>query len=99
MIIYLIKEYRWVVTCRALGDAFALADVACIVRMFMLKKFIMWPFVPVFLATYLYRQNDLFFFNNKKLFDMLNVGEQYDMGRERIDVLRNCNKLLDQEDF
>jgi hypothetical protein len=65
----------------------------------MLKKFICWPFAPVFLVTYIYRQNHLFFFHNKKLFDMLNVGEQYEMGRERNIVLRKCNQLLDREDF
>jgi hypothetical protein len=30
---------------------------------------------------------------------MLNVGEQYEMGRERNIVLRKCNQLLDREDF
>ena len=63
------------VNARAMADAFALADVACIVRMYMVKKFIAWPFVPVFLVTYLYRSRALFVFHNKKLFDMCNVGE------------------------
>ena len=67
--------------------------------MFMLKKFVIWPFVPVFAATLVYRQNDLFLYNNKKLFDMLNVGEQFEMGNDRIQVLRKCNQLLDREDF
>ena len=65
----------------------------------MLKKFVVWPFVPVFVATYLYRQQDLFLFHNKKYFDMLNVGEQFEMGKERLEVLRKCNELLDREDF
>ena len=51
--------------------------------MFMVKKFVMWPFIPFFAVTYVYRQNDLFLFYNKKFFDMLNVGEQYEMGKER----------------
>ncbi len=65
----------------------------------MLKKFVLWPFAPVFLVTFAYRHNQLFLFHNKKLFDMLNVGEQYEMGRERNIVLRKCNQLLDREDF
>lgn len=69
------REYRYDVNVRALADAFALADVVCILRMAMTKKFIMWPFVPVFCATYLYRSRSLFIFHNKKLFDMCNVGE------------------------
>ena len=93
------QEYRWNVTSRALGDSFALADVACILRMFMMKKFVIWPFLPVFLITLFYRQNDLFLLHNKKFFDMLNVGEQFDLGRERNEVLRKCNKLIETEDF
>lgn len=59
----------------------------------------LWPFFPASILTYVQRQNDLYLFNNKKFFDMLNVGEQYEMGRERNNVLRKCNELLDCEDF
>lgn len=93
------REYRYDVNVRALCDAFALADIACIARMFMVKKFIIWPFVPVFLATYVYRSKALFIHHNKKLFDMCNVGEQYELGYGRNVVLRKCNELLDREDF
>ena len=57
------REYRYDVNLRAMLDAFALADLACIARMYMVKKFIIWPFVPVFTATYLYRQRSLFVFH------------------------------------
>ena len=67
--------------------------------MFMVKKFVMWPFLPVFAATYLYRQRYLFVLHNKKFFDMCNVGEQYELGFARNVVLKNCNALLDREDF
>ena len=93
------KEYRRDVTTRALLDSLAVANVACIVRMFMVKRFIIWPAAPVFLATFLYRQHDLFFFYNKKYFDMCNVGVQYKMGEDRNNVLQKCNELLGRIDF
>lgn len=93
------REYRYDVNVRALADAFALGNFACIVRMFMVKKFIIWPFAPVFIATYLYRSRALFVQYNKKFFDMCNVGEQYEIGYARNVVLRKCNQLLDREDF
>ena len=65
----------------------------------MVKKMIWWPFAPVFALTYGYRSRYLFVFHNKKLFDMCNVGEQYEVGFARNVVLRQCNKLLDREDF
>ena len=93
------REYRYDVNLRAAADAAALGLVACMGRMYMLKKFIWWPFAPVALATYLYRQRQLFVFHNKKFFDMCNVGEQYEVGFARLAVLKRCNELIDREDF
>ena len=69
------REYRYDVNIRAASDAFALGLSSTIVRMFMVKKFVMWPFFPIAASTYLYRQRQLFVFHNKKFFDMCNVGE------------------------
>ena len=69
------REYRYDVNVRAASDAAALALVTCMGRMFMVKKFIWWPFAPMFVASYLYRQKQLYVFHNKKLFDMCNIGE------------------------
>ena len=93
------KEYRYDVNIRAAEDAVAAGLVACMVRMFMMKKFIWWPFAPVFIGTYAYRARQLFVFHNKKLFDMCNVGEQYEVGFARNAVLKRCNSLIDREDF
>lgn len=93
------REYRYDVNVQAMVDAGALALVSCMARMFMVKKFIMWPFVPVFIGTYLYRSRSLFVRHNKKLFDMCNVGEQYEIGYARNVVLKKCNTLLDRVDF
>ena len=67
--------------------------------MFMLKKFVFWPFLPVFLGTYFYRSRALFVLHNKKFFDMCNVGEQYGLGFARNAILRRCNALTGREDF
>ena len=90
------REYRYDVNLIAACDAAALGMVSCMARMFMLKKFIWWPFAPVFAASYLYRQRQLFVFHNKKLFDMCNMGEQYEVGFARNAVLKRCNALLDR---
>ena len=93
------REFRHDVNIRAAADGFALGLVSMMLRMYMVKKFVMWPFLPVALSTYLYRQRQLFVFHNKKFFDMCNVGEQYELGFARNVVLKNCNALLDREDF
>jgi len=93
------RECIYDVNVRALVDAFSLADVCCIARMLMVKKFIFWPFLPVFIGTYLYRARALFILHNKKLFDMCNVGEQYELGYARNVILRRCNLLLNRQDF
>ena len=85
------REYFYEVNVRAAVDAWAIGWTACMMRMFMLKKFVMWPFVPVFAAAYTYRSKQLFAFHSKKIFDMCNVGEQYEVGYARNVVLRHCN--------
>ena len=54
---------------------------------------------PVATLVYIYRSRQLFAFHNKKFFDMCNVGEQYEVGYARNVILRQCNALLDREDF
>ena len=90
------REYRYDVNIRAAEDAAALGITATMIRMFMVKKGLIWPLFPVFAATYLYRQRQLFVFHNKKFFDMCNVGEQYEIGFARNVVLKHCNTLLDR---
>ncbi len=43
--------------------------------MYMLKKFVFWPFIPVATGVFWYRQKELFVFYSKKYFDMMNLGE------------------------
>lgn len=93
------NEYYYDVHLRSGCDAAAAGLTAAMCRMFMVKKMIFWPIVPVALVVYTYRTNQLFAFYNKKFFDMCNVGEQYEVGFARNVVLRQCNKLLDREDF
>jgi hypothetical protein len=93
------REYWYDVNVRAAADGAAAGLTAMMLRMFMVKKMVWWPFAPVFALTYAYRSRYLFVFHNKKLFDMCNVGEQYEVGFARNVVLRQCNKLLDREDF
>lgn len=93
------REYFYDVNLRAGCDALAAGCVAMMCRMFMVKKMVFWPLVPVALLTYGYRSRYLYVFHNKKLFDMCNVGEQYEVGYARNVCLNHCNKLIDREDF
>jgi len=93
------REYYYDVQVRAAADGAAAGLTAAMIRMFMVKKMIWWPMAPVALSVYFYRTRQLFAFHNKKLFDMCNVGEQYEVGYARNVVLRHCNKLLDRTDF
>merc|ERR1711937_1072996 len=83
-------EYRHDVNLMSTLDGMAAGLTACMIRMYMLKKFVWWPFVPMGLAVYFYRSKQLFVLHNKKLFDMCNVGEQYEIGYARNVVLRRC---------
>mmetsp|Transcript_13517 Transcript_13517/g.15479 ORF Transcript_13517/g.15479 Transcript_13517/m.15479 type:complete len:155 (+) Transcript_13517:30-494(+) len=93
------REYRWDVEYKALTNGMFAGNVAWSLRMFMLKKFVIWPLPVVGVLGYLYYQPLLLQKHNKKLFDMCNVGEQYHLGKKRNEVLRECNKILNREDF
>ena len=49
------REYRYDVNIRSVCDGSAAALSACMLRMFMVKKFVMWPFLPVLATVSLYR--------------------------------------------
>lgn len=93
------REYYWDVTLRSIGDGIALGLLASTFMMFMKKKFVIFPLPVVGTLFGVYRNHDSFCFHNKKFFDMCNLGEQYEIGRERNKVLKQCNALLDREDF
>ena len=93
------REYVYDCNVRPAADALAVGIIGSMIRQMMVKKFVMWPFFPLAAFTYLYRHKTQFMFNNKKYFDMGNVGEQYELGYARNVVLRKCNLLLDREDF
>ena len=93
------REFVYDCNIRPACDAVAAGLVAMMARQVMVKKFVMWPFFPVAAATYLYRSRTIFLFNNKKYFDMVNVGDQYELGYARNIVLKKCNLILDREDF
>jgi hypothetical protein len=97
---YLVRrEYFWDVNLRAFGDGLFAGNAFCVLMMYMRKRFVIFPILFVLPVVAYYRNHDLAVFYSKKHFDMLNLGEQYIVGRERNKVLRECNRILDTEDF
>ena len=65
------REYIYDCNIAPALDAAAAGLLGMMARQVMVKKFVMWPFFPVALVTYFYRNKTLFMFNNKKYFDMI----------------------------
>lgn len=63
------REYWYDVKVRSLADAAAVGLGACMARMVMTKRFVVWPFAPVFGFFYLFRLRETFILHNKKFFD------------------------------
>ena len=86
---YVARRYYWYdVKVKAFGDAIFCGLLASMVRMFMTKRFIWWPFLPTAGLVYIYRSREQFILHNKQLFDMCNVGEEYELGFARNVVLK-----------
>mmetsp|Transcript_24764 Transcript_24764/g.28261 ORF Transcript_24764/g.28261 Transcript_24764/m.28261 type:complete len:155 (+) Transcript_24764:56-520(+) len=93
------REYHYDVLIKAVVDGLIAGNVACSAMMFYHKRFVWIPFVPVAFFAAWYRYPVLFLKHNKKLFDMCNLGEEYELGYQRNIVLAKCNKILGREDF
>ena len=63
------------------------------------KKKLLWQPLLVYIPSYAYYNRKFRLTHNKRFFDMLNVGEEYELGYRRNKVLQKCNKILDVEDF
>ena len=81
------------------GYGFLWGNAAWSLGIFLKKKFILWPLPVVWSLATLYYYPRFTLLHNKKLFDMCNVGEEFYLGAQRNQVLRQCNELLDREDF
>ena len=85
---------------RLKGAAYALllSNVILTWRIYVNKGMVWWPLALVF-PSYFAVTPLLFQKHNKKLFDMCNVGPDFHLGVKREEVLRECNRILDREDF
>ena len=59
-------------------------------------RFYYYAFLPVFYFPF---KSDLFERDHKRLFDMLNIGTEYDLGAERNRVLEEANRISKRADF
>ena len=85
---------------RLKGAAYAclIANIVLSWRIYVNKAMVWWPFALTY-PTYLAITPVLLQKHNKKLFDMCNLGPDYHLGVKRDEVLRECNRILDREDF
>ena len=85
---------------RLKGAAYAilLANIVLSWRIYINKSMVWWPMTLCF-PSYFAIKPLLLQKHNKKLFDMCNVGPDFHLGVKREEVLRECNRILDREDF
>ena len=96
---YLVRrEYRYKVILKSMGHSFFIGNVGVILATFAKRKLQMWPMVLA-VPSFFFFQNRYRYMHNKRFFDMCNVGEEYELGFKRNLVLRQCNEILDVEDF
>ena len=92
------REYRYKVFGWSISKAGFCSLLLSMAATFATRKanFYGFALMPVF--YYKFREENRLIFN-KRFFDMCNVGEEFELGRERNKVLRICNELQGVEDF
>jgi len=93
------REYNYDVLLRTAFYSFFAGNLATTAGIFMTKRMVYMPFPVAFGVSWLYWSPKFFKVHNKKFFDMCNVGSQYHLGSARNEVLKECNEILDCEDF
>ena len=93
------REYNYMVNIKGAAWGFFIANIVWTQRIYANKRMVVWPLLMVFPLATVYFRNHFHFKHNKRLFDMCNVGEEYDLGKARNEVLRACNLILNVEDF
>ena len=74
-------------------------------RVYVRKTMVYWPLAVIPVAYYCVTPLQKFIYDRllqkhtKKLFDMCNLGDDFYLGQKRNEVLKECNKILDVEDF
>ena len=93
-----LSEYNYDVRLKGAGYALLISNVILSWRIYVNKGMVWWPLALAFPAYFAVTPM-LFQKHNKKLFDMCNVGPDFHLGVKREEVLKECNRILDREDF
>ena len=93
------REYNYGVLIKSAIYGGAFGNVAWSAAIYWKKKFVIWPLFAFGFLGYLSLKKFFFFKINKRLFDMCNLGEEYELGAARHKVLLECNRIQDVEDF
>ena len=83
---------------KGVGYSLLIANVILSWRIYVNKAMVLWPLATVPLS-YMFISPVLLQKHNKKFFDMCNLGEEFHLGAKRNEVLKECNRILDREDF
>ena len=92
------REYRYKVFGHSLAKSLVISVFASACVMLVRRKFDVFGLGLTAPLYWMYRNENRFVYN-KRFFDMCNVGEQYELGRERNKILRICNEIQGVEDF
>ncbi len=92
------REYNYSVIMKSAFYSFFTANLLWTQQIFQQKKLVFWPLALTAVVFPFYKDHFMFKVN-KRLFDMCNVGEEFELGNARNQVLRLCNDIQGVEDF
>lgn len=92
------REYRYNVMYHSFFFASAVCSFTQVLASLYLKRVTWWPWAAQ-PAVMLIAQPTLFSWNVRKMFGMVNLGTEYELGAERNRVLEECNRIAHRHDF
>ena len=96
------REYKYLVTYQSAAHSIIAGIMGTFFTTVAQRKFNMVAAIPFAVITpicFMYFKDHYTLKTNKRLFDMCNVGTQYELGHLRNQILRVCNEIQNIEDF
>ncbi|CAG9310980.1 unnamed protein product [Blepharisma stoltei] len=97
---YIVKrEYRFAVNLRSFFDGMFVGNALQLLVSWRRKKLVFTPLFMAWPVVYYWQIGKRFSQHNRRFFEMLNVGTEFELGAERNRVLEECNRIARRADF
>lgn len=96
---YVVRREMNYLSRKAVGISFAQATLACFFISLASKRIVLAPVIALTPALYAFNYSPLVRSETRRLFALLNIGTEFELGAERNRILEECNRITRRADY